>query len=294
MKSIKNCPVCENNNFDKLISTIDYSTSKEFFDIVSCETCGFTITNPRPNRDEISNYYKSEKYISHTNNREGLFNKIYQTVRVYTVRKKRILLERISDKRNHLDIGCGTGEFLNECKKHGFSVSGVEPSETAKANAIKNYNLKIYDDLFSSALKNNSYDSISMWHVLEHVYDLNKTILKIKSLLKSKGRVIIAVPNHNSWDAKYYNKHWAAWDVPIHLWHFTRKSIESIFNKNGFKLIETKPMLFDSYYVSLLSEEYKTGKKNYIKSFFVASISNIKAKITNKEYSSLIYVFEKK
>ena len=293
MISINSCPICEKNNFSKLISTVDYSTTKEFFDIVSCETCGFVITNPRPSVDKISDYYKSKTYISHTNNKEGLFNSAYQMVRKYTIKKKRALLESVANKKNHLDIGCGTGEFLNECKKHGFNVSGVEPSRNARENAIKNFNLKIYSNLFSSEIKNKKYNSISMWHVLEHIYDLNKTVAKINTLLTKKGKIIIAVPNHKSWDAKFYNKYWAAWDVPIHLWHFSSKSLKSLFDKHDFKLIGIKPMLFDSYYVSMLSEEYKNGKKSFIKGFIIGSISNIKAKLSNKEYSSLIYIFEK-
>ena len=176
MISIKECPICIKSKFRHEIKTIDFTKSKETFSIVSCETCGFLFTNPRPSPENIGEYYDSSSYISHTNNKKGLFNTLYHIIRKHTVKKKRILLEKITTGRNHLDIGCGTGDFLNECKKNEFIVSGVEPSKKAREQARKNFNLKVYDNLFSKELEKEYFDSISMWHVLEHVHDLNATI----------------------------------------------------------------------------------------------------------------------
>ena len=293
MITLDKCPLCSKENLVKKLVCIDHSTSNEIFTIVSCETCEFTFTNPIPKEENLGAYYKSDMYISHTNNTKGLFNWMYQTVRKYAVGTKINLLKKISQKENHLDIGCGTGEFLNACQNAGYKVKGIEPSEIARDQAIRNFKLSVSDNTNLNQFKTEEFDSISMWHVLEHIPNLNETIKEFDRILSQKGKVIIAVPNHKSWDANYYKEFWAAWDVPIHLWHFSRNTIEQLFSKYNFKLKKTKPMLFDSFYVSLLSEEFKTGKKKFVRGFIIGLISNIIGILTKKGCSSTIYVFEK-
>ncbi|MBR76691.1 MAG: methyltransferase type 12 [Flavobacteriales bacterium] len=291
---LKKCPVCESNKLNLFMICKDFTVSQENFNIVSCETCGFKFTNPMPSKNGIGKYYNSDKYISHTNSKKGLFNFLYQSIRGITIKSKRKLLPRDRQNIHHLDIGCGTGEFLYECKKNGINVFGVEPSKAAAEQAINNFKIEVADSIFSKTFTNKKFDSISMWHVLEHVHDIKKSISKINELLKIGGKIFIALPNHESFDAKYYQEYWAAWDVPIHLWHFSNKNIIELMSNFGFTFKYTKPMIFDSYYVSLLSEEYKNNYKNYIKSFVIGTISNLRAKYIDKQYSSVIYVFEKK
>jgi len=290
---LDNCPVCSGSNLLKKLDCIDHSTTKEKFTIVSCETCEFTFTNPRPKDNSLGRYYKSDMYISHTNNTKGLFNWMYHTVRKYAIGTKLNLLKRTSKNKNHLDIGCGTGEFLNACKNAGYNTKGIEPSELARKQAIKNFNLSVSENTNLDQFEENQFNSISMWHVLEHVPSINKTIEEFNRILSEKGKVIIAVPNHKSWDANYYKEFWAGWDVPIHLWHFSKLSIEKLFLNHNFKLTEKKPMLFDSFYVSLLSEEFKTGNKKFINGLMIGLISNIIGIFTKRGCSSIIYVFEK-
>ena len=291
---LDSCPICLSSDLQKKFNCTDHSTSKEKFTIVSCETCDFKFTNPRPKDKSLGSYYKSDKYISHTNNKKGLFNWMYHTVRKYSITTKLNLLKKISKRKNHLDIGCGTGEFLNACKNSGFKTEGIEPSKLAREQAINNFNLSVTHNTELDQFKSSQFDTISMWHVLEHIPELNKTIREFNRILNKNGKVIIAVPNHNSWDAKYYKEYWAGWDTPIHLWHFSKLSIEKIFKIHDFKLIEKKPMLFDSYYVSLLSEEFKTGKKKYVKGFTIGLLSNMIGIFSKRGCSSIIYVFEKK
>jgi len=291
---LDSCPICLSSDLQKKFNCTDHSTSKEKFTIVSCETCDFKFTNPRPKDKSLGSYYKSDKYISHTNNKKGLFNWMYHTVRKYSITTKLNLLKKISKNKNHLDIGCGTGEFLNACKNSGFRTEGIEPSRLAREQAINNFNLSVTHNTELDQFKSSQFDTISMWHVLEHIPELNKTIREFNRILNKNGKVIIAVPNHNSWDAKYYKEYWAGWDTPIHLWHFSKLSIEKIFKIHDFKLIEKKPMLFDSYYVSLLSEEFKTGKKKYVKGFTIGLLSNVIGIFSKRGCSSIIYVFEKK
>ena len=292
MMILDKCPICVSSKITKYFTCIDYTCSREKFNIVSCETCGFKFTNPRPNDNEIGEYYKSDVYISHTNNKTGFFNLLYQKIRNYTIIKKVDLLKSISKGGVHLDIGCGTGEFLNACKKSGFKTKGVEPSEIARSKAIDNYGLEISSDISLNQFKEKTIDSVSMWHVLEHVTNLNDTVRNISQILKNSGKIIIAVPNHKSWDCKYYKEYWAAWDVPIHLWHFSEKTITKLFAKHNFKLVQTKPMFFDAFYVALLSEEYKNGNKNFLKSFIIGLISNIYSLFVKNSCSSHIYIFE--
>jgi len=290
---LNNCPICSGNILLKKLECIDHSTSKEKFTIVSCETCDFTFTNPRPKDNSLAEYYKSDMYISHTNNTKGLFNWMYHKVRKYAIVTKLNLLKKTCKNKNHLDIGCGTGEFLNACKNAGYNTKGVEPSELAREQAIRNFDLSVSENTNLDQFQNNQFDSISMWHVLEHVPSLNKTIKEFNRIISEKGKVIIAVPNHKSWDAQYYKEFWAGWDAPIHLWHFSKLSIEKLFLKYNFKLIEKKPMFFDSFYVSILSTEFKTGNKNFINGFIIGLISNFIGIFSKKGCSSIIYVFEK-
>ena len=203
------------------------------------------------------------------------------------------LLKKTATKGTHLDIGCGTGEFLSACKEEGFVVKGIEPSNLARNQAVDNFDLDVSENIDLSQYSPYSFDSISMWHVLEHISNINDTIEQLSRVLKKDGVLIIAVPNCNAWDAIYYKEFWAAWDVPIHLWHFSKKPIALLFKNHGFKLVKTKPMLFDSFYVSLLSEEFKFGEKKFVKSFLIGLYSNFIGLFSNKGYSSTIYIFER-
>ena len=293
MISLNKCPICNGQELMPKLDCLDHTKSQETFTIVSCGTCDFTFTNPRPLDKKLAGYYKSDMYISHTNNTKGLFNWMYQTVRNYTIGNKVRLLKSIKKTGTHLDIGCGTGEFLNTCKLAGFTTRGIEPSELARKQAINNHGLNISSNTDLSQYTDKEFDSISMWHVLEHVTDLKETVKQFDRLLKRDGKIIIAVPNHKSWDAKFYKEFWAAWDVPIHLWHFSKKTIEQLFKTSNFKLEKTKPMIFDSFYVSLLSEEFKTGKKNFITALLIGLVSNVIGVISKRGHSSTIYVFKK-
>jgi 2-polyprenyl-3-methyl-5-hydroxy-6-metoxy-1,4-benzoquinol methylase len=278
-------------NKKHFLTVKDHSVSKEIFELYHDETLDMLITSPQPALENLGRYYESEDYISHTDNKRSLFEKAYHFVKNIALKNK---LNLINSEQQHkgriLDIGAGTGDFLLTAKNDGWETVGVEPSERAKNIAIQK-GISFVNEI--DALKNNSFDVITMWHVLEHVPNLELQIQLLKRLLKPTGTLIVAVPNFKSYDAKYYNEFWAAYDVPIHFWHFSKKAIQSLFEKVDMKLEKVLPMKFDSFYVSLLSEKYKTGKMNYISAFFVGLKSNLKASST-KEYSSHIYVLKNK
>ena len=293
MKLTLSTPINKDNlmnieNTKHFLSVKDFSVSKETFELLYSEELDMLITHPQPSLEKLPSYYESVDYISHTDGNTSLFEKMYQFVKGIALKNKLKLINSQSQKGRVLDIGAGVGDFLSVAKKEGWETIGVEPSEKAKTIA-KTKGVKFVENL--SELESNSFDVITMWHVLEHVPDLEKQIQELKRLVKPTGIVIIAVPNFRSYDAKHYDKYWAAYDVPIHLWHFSKTAIQKLFARENLELIKVIPMKFDSFYVSLLSEKYKTGKMNFIKAFYIGLKSNWKGN-QNSEYSSHIYLLK--
>ncbi len=279
------------SNKKHFLTVKDYSVSQETFDLYYDETLDMLITHPQPSLGNLGKYYESEDYISHTDNKRSVFEKLYHFIKGIALKNKLNLINFLQPQKGRiLDIGAGTGEFLSVAKNDGWQTIGVEPSDRAKSIA-KNKGISFVEA--TSELEDHSFDLISMWHVLEHVPDLDKQIKELKRLLKPSGTLIIAVPNFKSYDANHYGKFWAAFDVPIHFWHFSKTAIKLLFQKEEMQLEKVLPMKFDSFYVSLLSEKYKSGKMNFVKAFFVGLQSNLKAK-RNFEYSSHIYILKNK
>lgn len=277
------------SNKKYFLTVIDYSVSKEAFDLYYDQDLDMLITSPQPSPENLGKYYESTDYISHTDSKRSLFEKAYHFVKGIALNNKLNLINNCSAaKGNLLDIGAGTGDFLLTAKQNGWNTIGVEPSEKAKGIAI-NKGIKFSDS--TQELESHFFDVITMWHVLEHVPNLEIQIRELKRLVKPNGTIIIAVPNYKSYDANYYGKFWAAFDVPIHFWHFSKTAIQLIFEKENIKLEKVLPMKFDSFYVSLLSEKYKNGKMNYVNAIWIGLMSNWKAK-RSSEYSSHIYVLK--
>ena len=274
-------------NLTPLLNCKDNTVSGKYFEVMMHQEYEMLVTSPVPKN--IEDYYKSETYISHTDSKKTFFDKIYQGVKNHTLKQKLILLNSFkSGSKSVLDFGAGTGDFLKICKNNNWQVLGIEPSAEARENAVKK-GIYLKENLLD--ITNQKFDVITLWHVLEHVENLKNTIKVLKSLLQPEGRIVVAVPNYKSYDAAFYKEHWAAYDVPRHLWHFSQKAIHKLFLEAEMIVEETLPMKFDSYYVSLLSEKYKTGKSNPVKAFYRGFLSNRSAKSTT-EYSSLIYVIK--
>ena len=274
----------------KLFLTVkDHSVSGEIFELYYDKEQDLVFTHPQPSEQNLPSYYESENYISHTDGKRSLFEKAYHLVKSIALKNKLHLINSSQNtKGSLLDIGAGTGEFLSVAKENGWQAVGVEPSEKAKSIALKK-GVSFVDN--TSFLSDASIDVITMWHVLEHVPDVKKQIAELKRIVKPNGTILIAVPNFNSFDAKHYGTFWAAYDVPRHLWHFSKTAIQSLFNKEGLQVIKVVPMKFDAFYVSLLSEKYKSGTMNFVKAFYIGLKSNWSGK-KNMEYSSHIYVIK--
>lgn len=289
------CPVCNSNSLNAVFKVKDESISKEYFEIVECQKCTVRFTQNVPIASEIGKYYESDEYISHSNTKAGLVNKIYHSVRNITLNTKEHYIVQYTGRTvgSILDYGAGVGSFAHHMKQKGWQITALEPSESARKNAAENYKIQLHpsEDLFR--LATNSYDAITLWHVLEHVHELHTTIAQLKSLLRPQGVLFIAVPNYTSLDAQHYQQHWAAYDVPRHLYHFSPLSMNTLMDQHGMKIKKVLPMWFDSTYVSLLSEQYLTGKKSLIKAGLMGLQSNLKAIFNKKKCSSLIYVIHK-
>jgi len=293
--NVLQCPVCDGNSFSPFLICTDFFVSGEQFQIKQCSSCGFKITENIEDEENIGPYYQSENYISHSNTSKGVVNSIYHAVRKYMLGRKRRLVEKATSLKTGqiLDVGTGTGFFLNEMKEKGWQVTGTEKSSDARDFAKKEFNL---DNLSSEelfTLKEKSFDVITLWHVLEHIHLLNENMETFHRLLKENGKLLIAVPNHDSTDAKHYKEFWAAYDVPRHIWHFAPKQMKMLGEKHDFTLSLLHNMPFDSFYVSLLSEKYKKSKLALLKGIFYGKISWLKSIFNPVKCSSVIYVFER-
>ncbi len=290
------CPVCNKEDISFLIHTKDYSLTRKHFDIIQCANCSLRYTYPMPTENEIAPYYDFPAYISHSDVKEGWMNKIYHKVRTYTLREKTNWVQALftGHKGHILDIGAGTGAFAHSMKMKGWKVTALEPDAASRQRALDNYGIDLLpiEDVYS--LPEQTYEVISLWHVLEHVHDLKGYLDKFEKLLKPNGRLIIAVPNYTSYDAVFYKKHWAAYDVPRHLYHFSPESMNYLVQQANLQIVEYKPMWFDSFYVSLLSEQFKkSGVLGILRAIIIGCISNLKAFRNNKKASSIIYLIKK-
>jgi 2-polyprenyl-3-methyl-5-hydroxy-6-metoxy-1,4-benzoquinol methylase len=279
----------------KLYLTVkDHSVSGEEFQLFYNKDFEMLETFPRPSLEKLPEYYKSEDYISHTDNKRNLFEQAYHFVKRVSLKRKVKLINSFQlNGKTLLDIGCGTGDFLNIAQQNNWEINGIEPNEKARNIANKKTNNSVFATEQLLKYKAKSFDVITLWHVLEHLPNLEEHFSIFKNLLKPSGILIIAVPNYKSYDAQYYKSYWAAYDAPRHLWHFSKNSISKLADRNNMEVIKTLPMKFDAFYVCFLSEKYKSGFMNPLKAFWIAWRSNLKAN-RNQEHSSLIYIIKNK
>jgi 2-polyprenyl-3-methyl-5-hydroxy-6-metoxy-1,4-benzoquinol methylase len=289
------CPVCAAQAILPVITVQDFSVSKQVFQIWECSVCSFRFTQDIPDQHAIAPYYKSENYISHSDTSKGIINRLYHIVRRFTLRGKRKLVQQESGLKagRLLDVGAGTGSFLQEMKQAGWQVTGLEPDPDARKIAQQKAGLPLLepDSLFQ--LPGMDYDVITLWHVLEHVHSLHDYLSQFHALLKENGCLLIAVPNYRSGDAAHYDQYWAAYDVPRHLYHFSPKAMRTLVEKHGFRVQRVLPMWFDSFYVSMLSETYKNGSSRLPVAFWQGLRSNLAALGNQEKASSLIHIIKK-
>lgn len=292
-EKLSECPVCSASNLKNHKVVKDHSVSQESFNIVVCDNCNFQFTNPRPNEEEIGKYYQSENYISHSDKANSPINFIYKLARKYALSyKKKLINTIVKDKKGRiLDYGCGTGYFLQTMKENGWKTYGIEPNQNARL--IASTKTRVKESIEDLNLKNKKFDVITLWHVLEHIHNLNGTIKVLKTILKEKGKIVIAVPNIESYERNIFQEDWAAYDVPRHLYHFSQDTMNTLMLKHGLKITKVYPLKLDSYYISLLSNKYRHNQNKFINSIITGYQSNSYAIKNKNNYSSLIYIIKK-
>jgi SAM-dependent methyltransferase len=291
------CPVCGSSDLHDKLRVQDKSVSQETFTIQQCAACGFQFTNPRPDAASIGKYYESDAYVSHNSAAQGLVNRVYKAARYFTVRRKVALITQLNGGQpgRLLDYGCGTGHFLAQAKRTGWQVTGLEPNPRARQDAAARVGQPIQEPAALATLPAGSFDIVTLWHVLEHVHDLNDTLAQLISRLTPGGRLLLAVPNPDSLDAQHYRQDWAAYDVPRHLYHFVPATMRQLLARHGLRLAQTLPLPLDAYYVSMLSEKLRAperagGPLAVLKAGYK---SNQYAAQHGGQYSSLLYVAER-
>lgn len=302
--TIHACPLCGKTEHEKFMTCKDHYASGEEFDLYKCKNCGFLFTQNFPVEAEIGKYYDTPDYISHTNTRKGIMNKIYHRVRQKMFKEKaRIIAKGLPYGSGILlDIGSGTGHFIDYMfHQLNWEAIGLEKNEQAREYARKELKVEVYETMEKVTKSLDDGDPsglipinvVTMWHSMEHIEDLNETWKAIDKLLEPEGKLIIAVPNYTSADAQKYGNLWAAYDVPRHLWHFTPETMKKFGEKHGFVLTEQYPMPFDAFYVSMLSEKYKKSLFPFLRGMISGTQAWRKSKKHPELSSSVIYVFRK-
>jgi SAM-dependent methyltransferase len=289
------CPLCSSEKIFLHFRCIDHFISKEVFELYKCPACDFEFTQDYPEETEIGRYYESDDYISHSDTSKGFSNKIYRLARNVMLHKKKGIIKNVTglDKGSLLDIGSGTGHFAGKMEKAGWMVKGIEINEKARNFSLSRFGLEVTGPEQISMLEANSFDCITLWHVLEHFHDPFKYSSDIIRLLKPGGLCLIALPNCSSYDAKYYGQYWAAYDVPRHLWHFNPSTFTIFSEKTGFVLENLRNLPPDVFYISILSERYRGSKLAFLKGMVTALPFAFLSVFRIRKSSSVIYILRK-
>lgn len=287
------CPVCASENLNTILLGKDFSVSKEEYSVLECKDCAFAFTQNAPDKTTIGKYYKSDDYVSHSDTNKGLFFKAYHIVRSIMLGKKAKLVEKSTGLKTGkiLDVGCGTGYFPNKLQSKGWDVVGIEQDESTRDYAKEKFSIDVRDTNAFDGFEKNTFDVITLWHVLEHIHDLKASVERYNKLLKPNGVLIVAVPNYQCFEATVYGKYWAGWDIPIHLWHFSINAMRTLMRKGDFEVSAIQTMPFDPFYISLLSEKYRKG--NALRGLIIGTMAMLAGILKKSKSSSLIYVMKK-
>jgi 2-polyprenyl-3-methyl-5-hydroxy-6-metoxy-1,4-benzoquinol methylase len=291
------CPLCDSENIAAALTVTDFHASGEIFMIYECADCQFLFTQDAPTGGAMDRYYNSRVYLPHSEHRKGFLNRTYYIVRHYMLARKAHLVMREAHRTHGrlLDIGTGTGYFPAKMQEKGWQVVATEKNKQARLFARRKFGLDVRPAEALYEIGNDgAYDVITLWHVLEHLENLDTVWGRFYELLAPKGILVVAVPNASSFDASLLGPYWAAYDVPRHLWHFTPATIQQMASKYGFIMAARHPMPFDAFYIAMLSERNKGRKASFIRGLSIGVGAWLRALVRKDRSSSMIYIFRMK
>lgn len=258
------CPLCGTRPF-RLVYTVQDRLHSEpartknqpqgaAFCIVACSSCGFLYLNPRPIPEKLKEFYHSEKYDPHIRRGGGWVGALYRWIRPFSIRRKAALVWHRREPGTLLDVGCGTGEFLQYMKRCGWRVLGVESDAGAAQQARSAGCDVLTGDPATVSFPDLKFDLVTFWHSLEHLPDLRGTLDAVAKRIRPGGILAVALPNPDSFDAGFYRSLWVAWDAPRHLYHFKRRDLEKLLSAYNIRWFATRSLPLDPWYNALLSE----------------------------------------
>lgn len=290
-----NCIVCGSTDFSEKRSIQDWLVSNETFSLKECHTCSFRFVSDPPAAEDAGAYYETEEYVEHSDNRDGIINRMYHVGRKWMMNYKLKMLKRYSTGTSILDVGSGAGYFLNFMKQNGYQTNGIEISAKAVANCKEKYGIEAFSPSdFMEQTVPGKYDLITMWHVFEHVYQYDEYFKSFENYLTKDGALVIAMPNYYCLEEKHYKNYWNGYDVPRHLWHFTPDTFPRFAADRGFEVVKMHNLPLDPFYNCMISASYKKSPTFLPFTAFVGLLSSIRALFSFQRSSSVVYILRKK
>jgi 2-polyprenyl-3-methyl-5-hydroxy-6-metoxy-1,4-benzoquinol methylase len=288
------CALCNSENIAEYLKAKDHLLTGEEFSIWKCGNCGFTFTQGIPAAEEIGRYYQSLDYVSHSDSRKGLMNKLYHLSRSLMLMKKHSMVKKAANGKKLLDIGTGTGYFPGYMKKKGYQVTGVEIDPKARAFAGREFGFRVFSpEEFLGRKIPGKFDVITLWHVLEHLDNFDLYIERMLEQLEPGGCLVIALPNCSAYDARHYKDTWAGYDVPRHLWHFTPSTLKILAEKHSLEIKKMKRLPLDPFYNAMLSEKYRGNKLFMVSGVIFGKLAYIESLFEIRKSSSVVYILNR-
>ena len=286
-----NCIVCGESKSTPYIEVSDrLSQNLELYQLVKCD-CNFVYLNPRPSEDNISTYYKSPDYDPHNFLKNNKLGKIYKLVQWAALRWKFKKISSFHQSGNLLDVGGGNGEFATFMAIQGWNVFLQDKipqldnlSDSKNINTVQNLEIIKEDEYFNV---------ITLWHSLEHIHNIDELYSQLNRLLTPDGILLIAIPNINAPEIIFFNKKWAPFDAPRHLYHFQLKTLNELCSRYKFKIVRKYSLYQDTPYNILLSIT-KNNPFQFMKGMLVFCYSIIVTLVRGPEYSSSLLVICRK
>jgi 2-polyprenyl-3-methyl-5-hydroxy-6-metoxy-1,4-benzoquinol methylase len=242
------CPACGRDTHESAHPSVEPG-----FEILRCPDCGLGRTWPPESAERIAAWYP-EKYYGKGNVR---FNPLFESlVRWFRRRRARVLHNRVP-RGPVLDVGCGRGLMLNYLRELGYEPHGVEFSETAARHARQILKIPVTtEDFVMAPHERERYNAVVFWHSLEHFSNPVAAVARAYEALKPGGLLIVAVPNYDSWQARFFGRHWFHLDVPRHYYHFGTRSLETVLSRHRFRVIQLDHFSFEQNPYGILQSAY--------------------------------------